>query len=63
MTRLLVISAFIGMAIAGIAISMEAARIWQTRQSLIFLALAVPGIGLLWHFFLWRRNKFKLGYD
>jgi len=62
MTGWLIISGFIGMAIAEFAIGMEEEGIWKMRHSLIFFAIAFPGIGLPWHLFLWRRKKFKLSY-
>jgi hypothetical protein len=63
MTRLFVISGFIGLAIAGFAIGMEEAGMWKMHHSLIFFVIALPGIGLPWHLFLWRRSKFKLSYQ
>jgi hypothetical protein len=60
MTRLLILTGCIALPIPAFAISMEEAGIWQTRHSLVFLAIVSPSIGILWHLFLWHRKKFKL---
>jgi hypothetical protein len=62
MTRLLFVSGLMGVAIAGFAIGMEEAGVWQQRLSLIFILTASPGIGLLWHFSVWKREKRRRGF-
>ena len=56
----IVVGAFLGLCIAGVAIYMEEQRYWATKDSLLWFAIAIPVVvtPLLW--VCWRSAKFAL---